>query len=93
MVAAVTGLAMGEEGLLLAGERIWNLQRLFNARAGFSMKDDTLPLRLMEEPISTGSAAGRVWRREPLLSEYYQVRGWDEEGRPMQEKLAALGIP
>jgi aldehyde:ferredoxin oxidoreductase len=93
MVAAVTGLAMGEESLLLAGERIWNLQRLFNARAGFSMKDDTLPLRLMEEPISTGFAAGRVWRREPLLSEYYQVRGWDEEGRPMQEKLAALGIP
>ncbi len=93
MVAAVTGLAMGEEDLLRAGERIWNLQKLFNTRAGFSRKDDTLPPRLMEEPISTGSAAGRVWRKEPLLSEYYRVRGWDEEGRPMQEKLAALGIP
>jgi aldehyde:ferredoxin oxidoreductase len=92
MVTAVTGLAMGEEDLLRAGERIWNLQKLFNTRAGFSRKDDTLPPRLMEEPISTGSAAGRVWRKEPLLSEYYRVRGWDEEGRPMQEKLAALGI-
>jgi aldehyde:ferredoxin oxidoreductase len=93
MVTAVTGLPVDEESLLLAGERIWNLQKLFNTRAGFSRKDDTLPSRLMEEPISTGSAAGRVWRREPLLSEYYRVRGWDEEGRPMQEKLAALGIP
>jgi aldehyde:ferredoxin oxidoreductase len=92
MVTAVTGLPVDEESLLLAGERIWNLQKLFNTRAGFSRKDDTLPPRLMEEPISTGSAAGRVWRKEPLLSEYYRVRGWDEEGRPMQEKLAALGI-
>jgi aldehyde:ferredoxin oxidoreductase len=93
MVTAVTALPVDEESLLRAGERIWNLQRLFNARAGFSRKDDTLPPRLLEEPISTGSAAGRVWRREPLLSEYYRVRGWDEEGRPTREKLAALGIP
>jgi aldehyde:ferredoxin oxidoreductase len=93
MVAAVTGIPLTEEDLLRAGERIWNLQRLFNARAGFSRKDDTLPPRLLEEPISTGSAAGRVWRREPLLSEYYRVRGWDEEGRPTEEKLANLWIP
>jgi aldehyde:ferredoxin oxidoreductase len=93
MIAAVTGIPVDEASLLRAGERIWNLQRLFNTRAGFSRKDDTLPPRLLEEPISTGSAAGRVWRREPLLSEYYRVRGWDEEGRPTQEKLAALGIP
>ena len=93
MVAAVTGMTFDEERLLQAGERIWNLQRLFNARAGFSRKDDTLPSRLMEEPISTGAGAGGVWKREPLLSEYYRVRGWDDEGRPSQEKLAALGIP
>ena len=80
-----------EESLLQAGERIWNLQRLFNMKAGFTRKDDTLPARLMEEPISTGAAAGSVWRREPLLSEYYRVRGWDEEGRPTEEKLAVLG--
>lgn len=92
MVGAVTGLPVDEESLLQAGERIWNLQRLFNTGAGFSRKDDTLPSRLMEEPISTGAGAGRVWRREPLLSEYYRVRGWDEEGQPTQEKLAALGI-
>jgi aldehyde:ferredoxin oxidoreductase len=93
MVAAVTGIPLGEERLLQAGERTWNLQRLFNTRAGFSKKDDTLPPRLMEEPISTGGASGRVWRREPLLSDYYRVRGWDEEGRPTQEKLDTLGIP
>ena len=93
MVAAVTGLPVDEESLLRSGERTWNLQRLFNTRAGFSRQDDTLPQRLMEEPITTGAAAGRVWRREPLLSEYYRVRGWDDGGQPTQEKLAALGIP
>jgi aldehyde:ferredoxin oxidoreductase len=93
MVSAVTGRPLGEEDLLLTGERVWNLQRLFNLGAGFSRRDDTLPPRLREEPISTGAPKGRVWRREPLLSEYYRVRGWDEEGRPTKEKLAALGIP
>jgi aldehyde:ferredoxin oxidoreductase len=93
MVSAVTGMPLDEEVLLQAGERIWNLQRLFNTKAGFSRKDDTLPPRLMEEPISTGAAVGSVWRREPLLSEYYRARGWNEEGRPTQGKLAALGIP
>jgi aldehyde:ferredoxin oxidoreductase len=93
MVTAVTGLPMGEDDLLRAGERIWNLQRLFNLGAGFTREDDTLPPRLRDEPISTGPAAGRVWRREPLLSEYYRMRGWDEEGRPTREKLVALGIP
>ncbi|MDD1665857.1 MAG: aldehyde ferredoxin oxidoreductase family protein [Methanomicrobiales archaeon] len=93
MVSAVTGRHLGEEGLLRAGERTWNLQRLFNLGAGFTKKEDALPPRLMEEPISTGPAAGRVWRREPLLSEYYRIRGWDGEGVPTREKLAALGIP
>jgi aldehyde:ferredoxin oxidoreductase len=93
MVAAVTGMPLGEEGLLTIGERIWNLQRLFNLRAGFTKEDDTLPPRLLQEPVSTGPAAGRVWRREPLLSEYYRIRGWDGEGRPTEEKLAELGIP
>jgi aldehyde:ferredoxin oxidoreductase len=93
MVSVVTGRPLGEEDLLRAGERVWNLQRLFNQGAGFSGKDDTLPRRLMEEPISTGPAAGKVWRREPLLSEYYRARGWDGGGRPTKEKLAALGIP
>jgi aldehyde:ferredoxin oxidoreductase len=37
-------------------------------------------------------AQDRGWRREPLLTEYYQVRGWDGEGRPTREKLAELGI-
>jgi len=92
MVGAVTGLSPEGEALLLIGERVWNLQRLFNLRAGLSKTDDTLPPRLMEEPVTTGPAAGRVWRREPLLSEYYRIRGWDEGGRPTKKKLAALGI-
>ncbi|HMA05981.1 MAG TPA: aldehyde ferredoxin oxidoreductase C-terminal domain-containing protein, partial [Methanomicrobiales archaeon] len=93
MVAAVTGTPLSEGGLLAVGERVWNLQRLFNLGAGFTRADDTLPRRLMEEPITSGAAAGRVWRKEPLLSEYYKIRGWDGEGRPTKERLASLGIP
>jgi aldehyde:ferredoxin oxidoreductase len=92
MVAAVTGMPLTEENLLRAGERTWNLQRLFNLGAGFTRRDDTLPPRLRKEPISTGPAAGRVWRREPLLSEYYRIRGWDRHGRPTKRRLADLGI-
>jgi len=93
MISAVTGASVSGESLLLVGERIWNLQKIFNLGAGFTRNDDTLPPRLQEEPIPSGPAAGRVWRREPLLSEYYRIRGWDGEGRPTGEKLAALGIP
>jgi aldehyde:ferredoxin oxidoreductase len=93
MTAAVTGFPLDDAGLLRIGERVWNLQKLFNLGAGFTKKDDTLPPRLMEEPSSPGGGTGKGWRREPLLSEYYRIRGWDEEGRPTREKLEALGIP
>jgi len=93
MISAVTGTPLDEGGLLRVGERTWNLQRVFNTRAGFSKKDDTLPPRLMEGAPSAGASSGTGWRREPLLSEYYRLRGWDEEGRPTRETLGALGIP
>ncbi|MDD1670062.1 MAG: aldehyde ferredoxin oxidoreductase family protein [Methanomicrobiales archaeon] len=93
MIAAVTGIPFTEETLLRAGERTWTLQKLFNLGAGFTREDDTLPPRLMAEPAGQGTAGGKGWRREPLLSEYYRVRGWDPEGRPSKEKLAELGVP
>jgi aldehyde:ferredoxin oxidoreductase len=93
MVTAVTGIPFIEETLLRAGERTWTLQKLFNLRAGFTREDDTLPPRLMAGPAGPGTAGGKGWMREPLLSEYYRVRGWDTEGRPSKEKLAELGVP
>jgi aldehyde:ferredoxin oxidoreductase len=92
MISAVTGIAIDPQELLMIGERIWNLQRIFNLGAGCTKKDDTLPERLLREPLTEGATKGRVWQREPLLEEYYAVRGWDIEGRPTAEKLADLGL-
>ncbi len=75
-----------------AGERIWNLERLYNLKAGLTHKDDTLPKRLLEEPIKTGPNAGKVHRLSELLPDYYKLRGWDDKGVPTSAKLKELGL-
>ncbi len=92
MVSALTGWTLDEREFLQVGERIWNLQKIFNIRAGFGRDDDTLPPRMLKEPLKDGAPKGQVWHREELLPEYYAVRGWDKEGRPTKEKLKELGI-
>ncbi|GAV22981.1 aldehyde ferredoxin oxidoreductase family protein [Carboxydothermus pertinax] len=80
------------EEILTAGERIWNLERVFNLKAGIDPKEDTLPKRLLEEPIPHGPSKGHKHRLVELLPDYYKVRGWDEKGIPTAEKLKALGL-
>ncbi len=92
MLSAVTGSPVDTAEFLQAGERIWNLQKLFNLGGGLTKADDTLPERMQKEALTCGAAAGCVWRREPLLDEYYRVRGWTEDGIPTAEKLRELGI-
>ena len=92
LVTAVTGMPVDESELLRIGERIWNVQKLFNVRVGYTKADDTLPDRLLTEPLKEGEPAGHVWRREPLLDEYYAARGWDAEGIPTPAKLAELRL-
>jgi len=92
LVAATTGMTMNAADLLLIGERIWNLQKLFNMKVGYTKADDTLPDRLLKEPLQDGAPKGRVWERQPLLDNYYAARGWDNEGRPTPEKLKELGL-
>ncbi|MDI6825297.1 MAG: aldehyde ferredoxin oxidoreductase family protein [Bacillota bacterium] len=92
LLAAATGEAYTTESGLLAGERIWNLERMFNLKAGFTRADDTLAPRLLSEPMPEGPARGQVSRLEVMLPEYYRLRGWDEEGRPTEETLARLGL-
>jgi aldehyde:ferredoxin oxidoreductase len=92
MVADSLGTKLGPEQAVQVGERIWNLERLYNQRAGLGRKDDALPPRMMQEPLSEGMSAGHVVPLEPMLAEYYQLRGWDGEGRPTREKLAALRV-
>lgn len=91
-LAAATGVPYALEGLLKIGERIWNLERLWNERAGLTGKEDTLPKRILEEPIPSGPAKGQVNKLGEMLPEYYRLRGWDTEGRITQEKLKELGL-
>ena len=76
---AATGMDMSVERLKRIGERIYNLQRCYNARHGISRADDRLPRRFLEEPSPSGHARGQVIDLEPMLDEYYALRGWDQE--------------
>lgn len=91
-VQAACGDEFTVENLTLIGERIWNMEKDFNLRAGFTRKDDALPKRLMTEAAKTGPAKGVVSGLEKMLPIYYQVRGWDEEGRIKPETRKRLGL-
>lgn len=80
------------EELEKIGERIWNMEREFNNRAGFTAKDDTLPPRLLTEPCKSGGSKGKVAMVGEMMPRYYAVRGWDGEGRPTAETKARLGL-
>ena len=80
------------ETLLAAGERIFNLEKLYNIKAGFGKADDTLPKRLLEDPIPSGPSKGQRSQLDVVLPQYYKARGWDEEGTPTPETLARLGL-
>jgi aldehyde:ferredoxin oxidoreductase len=75
-----------------AGERVWNLERLWNLKAGFTARDDTLPERLLKDPIITGPSKGSVNRLGDMLPEYYKLRGWDKNGVPEDGKLKELSL-
>ncbi|MFQ5880301.1 MAG: aldehyde ferredoxin oxidoreductase C-terminal domain-containing protein, partial [Dehalococcoidia bacterium] len=88
VLTAATGVESTLDDLRRAGERVWNVERLWNLRAGISARDDTLPRRLLKEP----TARGKVSRLAEMLPEYYRLRGWTEDGHPTPEKLEELGI-
>ena len=87
------GLDLTSEDLQIIGERIVNLNRLFNARFGVDRKDDCLPERLTKEKAPLGPSEGEVVELEQMLNEYYEERGWDQKtGLPLQETLERLGL-
>jgi aldehyde:ferredoxin oxidoreductase len=91
LATLTTGLPYTTQSLLEVGERILNLQRAFACREGISRKDDTLPKRLVTA-LPDGGAAGKSADLEYQLNEYYQLRGWNQDGIPTKEKLQALGL-
>jgi aldehyde:ferredoxin oxidoreductase len=95
IIEAVTGLKFTEEELMKVGERLTNLKRLFNLREGFTRKDDTLPKRILSNPIPEGPSKGHYItpeEAEMMVGDYYQARGWNEDGVPTTERLSELGI-
>ena len=92
MYNAVCGENFDGDDILEVGERVWNLEKLFNLREGIDSSQDTLPKRLLEEPIKEGPSKGHVHQLDKLLPEYYEVRGWDEKGIPTEETLDRLGL-
>ncbi len=93
LYSAVTGFDIDEDEVLVAGERITNLERAFNIREGLTRKDDTLPQRMLKEPYPDGPAKGQVVDLEPMIDEYYEFRGWDKDsGFPKKSKLLELEL-
>lgn len=92
LVAAATGIDYTLDDFVKIGEKTWNLERLWNLKAGLTKADDNLPKRLLEEPHTEGPSQGVTVDLDAMLPIYYQERGWDGEGVPTEEKLAELGL-
>lgn len=92
VLSAVTGIKYSTGDMIKVGERIWNLERLYNLREGFTKKDDTLPPRLLNEAPTNGPSKGWVVQLDSMLKEYYRGRGWDENGVPSKKKSAELDL-
>ena len=91
----ITGWVVTPSELRQAGERINNLKKLFNIREGWTRADDTLPPRLLSEPLPDGVAAGVGLSDQDLdmmISAYYQSRGWNPDGSIPDKKLGELGL-
>ena len=80
------------ERLVETGERIYNMERQFNIRAGFTATDDTLPKRFFTEPAKRGAGKDWISKVPEMLPEYYEERGWDPDGVPTRETLQRLKL-
>lgn len=93
LIEAVTGMNITPIEVEVIGERIINLERIYNVREGVKREHDTLPERFLKEPLKRGASAGHVIELEKMLMEYYDTRGWDKNtGIPTAEKLKALNL-
>jgi aldehyde:ferredoxin oxidoreductase len=94
LVAAVGESKYGSADYLWhVGEKVYNLERCFNIRDGFSRKDDTLPKRMYSEPLQGGLRDGELYRTpDVIIDEYYEARGWDKNGIPTKATLKRLGL-
>jgi aldehyde:ferredoxin oxidoreductase len=92
LVNAAMGWDWTADDLMQAGARIFNLKRLVNMRLGVTRSDDTLPRRFLAEPRPSGTAAGVLPDLDNMLPMYYELRGWDADGKPTQKQLEELEV-
>ena len=93
LAAAITGWPVDASALFTSGERIVNLERLFNLRHGASAADDRLPDMFFEKDYNAGEEPSKPYAwMEPMIREFYEVMGWDGQGHPTPQKLMELGI-
>lgn len=91
MFNAITGWDYSVEELMRAGERIFTIQRLLNLRDGYNAKTDVLPKKMFKA-AKEGFRAGKIIPFKELMEDYYNIRGWDENGEPTKETLARLEL-
>ncbi|MCP3940202.1 MAG: aldehyde ferredoxin oxidoreductase family protein [Desulfobacteraceae bacterium] len=95
LFSTATGRQITPEMFMETGERIWNLTRLFNLAEGMDSSKDTLPRRFVEEPLPDGPSKGhRISKKDMayMKQEYYKIRGWNENGVPLDKTLQRLRI-
>jgi aldehyde:ferredoxin oxidoreductase len=92
MLSVLSGKNYSTKEMLKIGERVWNIEKLFNLREGFSRLDDDLPKRLKEDSLQKGHSKGKKVDLDAMLDEYYQIRGWDKNGIPTPAKLTELEL-
>ena len=93
MISSATGIEFSAPDIYSVGERIACLERAFNVREGLTPKGDTLPGRLLNEPLSEGPSRNQRVDLQTMLDEFYEECGWDREtGLPTQKKVKELGI-
>ncbi|MFQ5818978.1 MAG: aldehyde ferredoxin oxidoreductase family protein [Candidatus Heimdallarchaeota archaeon] len=91
---AVTGYEIDRDKMLKIGERNYNLGRLFSIKQGLTRDDDDLPPRFKNEALPFGDQEEKIPQEvlDQMIADYYELRGWDENGIPTPEKLKELGI-
>jgi len=92
LMKSLTGWDTDAEDLMCIGERIVNVERLFNLRHWADAADDRLSEKFIDEPIAEGPAEGHTVQLEPMLKDFYRAMGWDEAGYPSEEKLVSLDL-
>lgn len=92
LISLSTGWDIDLDEFLKIGERSLNLKRMINVKLGVSRRDDTLPKRILSLQLMDGGTQGHIPDLETMLSEYYQLRGWSQDGIPNTEKLEELSL-